>query len=93
MGFEMPHTIYIAGQTTSLLQWAVGYEFEGKFFFSISEYAYVVSLGIKLTGFQGFFFWITFWVGQVQKTKISLIFNRGPRGGPKIFFWSPMVLW
>ena len=38
------------------------------------------------------FFWITFWVGQVQKTKISPSFNRGPRGGPNFFFWSPMVL-
>ena len=33
-----------------------------------------------------------FWVGQVQKTKISPIFSRGPRGGPNFFFWSPMIL-
>ena len=62
----------------------------GKFFFSNSGSALVVSLGIKLTGFQGFFFWITFWVGQVQKTEIFKNFDRGLRGGPKLFFWSPM---
>ena len=73
--------------------YGVGYEFEEKFFFSISEQCQVVSLGIKLTGFQGFFFRITFWVRQVQKTKISPICNRGPRGGPNFFFWTPMVLW
>ena len=36
---------------------------------------------------------IMFWVRQVLKTKISPIFNRGPRGGQNFFFWSNMVLW
>ena len=62
----------------------------GKFFFSISGSALVVSLGIKLTGFQGFFCRITFWVGKVQKTEIFKNFDRGLWGVPKLFFWSPM---
>ena len=45
---------YVKLKTATLIpQAVVGYDFEG--FFSISVSALVVSLGIKLTGFQGFF--------------------------------------
>ena len=66
-------------QLSSDWGWEIGYDLRGKFFFSISGSALVVSLGIKLTGFQGFFFRITFWVGQVQKTEIFKNFDRGLR--------------
>ena len=57
---------------------------------NFSGSAYVVSLGIKLTEFQGV---SPFGLVKSKKPKFLQFLIGGHRGflGPNIFFWSPMV--